>query len=101
MAPPAADSPPRNEVPPPKKPVPAPPPPGTPPADAPVTIFEALTLLGISPSADRATLDQAFRERSMQCHPDKVAHLDPDFQALAVRKFQRLLEAYEMLTETD
>ena len=41
--------------------------------------------------------EQAFRERSLTCHPDKVAHLDPEFQQLAEEKFKRLLQAYDLL----
>jgi curved DNA-binding protein CbpA len=60
---------------------------------------EALGLLGVLPTATRAEVEQAFRARSLACHPDKVAHLDADFQALADRKFRRLLEAFRLLTE--
>jgi hypothetical protein len=70
-------------------------PPEAPPA--PVGPQEALELLGIAPTASRAEIEQAFRTRSLTCHPDKVAHLDPDFQALAHHKFKRLLEAYRLL----
>jgi curved DNA-binding protein CbpA len=77
-----------------------PPPPEAPPRekDDELTIAEAMEILGISPAADRKTIDAAYRERSLQCHPDKVAHLDPDFRALAERKFKRLRAAYEMLS---
>jgi hypothetical protein len=66
--------------------------------DAPVEDpIEALALLGVSPSADAGTIEAAFRERALQCHPDKVAHLDADIQALARRKFRRLQEARDLL----
>jgi curved DNA-binding protein CbpA len=77
------------------------PPPGTargPVPEPPLDVFEALALLGLDPTADRAAIDRAYRERSLACHPDKVAHLDPDFQALAQRKFVRLKAAYDLLT---
>ena len=54
--------------------------------------------LGVAPTADQAEIEKAFRERSLTCHPDKVAHLDREFQALAEEKFKRLREAYELLT---
>lgn len=63
-----------------------------------MTLARALEVLGVSPAADRATIDRAFRERSLACHPDKVAHLDHDFQALAERKFRELKRAHELLT---
>lgn len=69
------------------------------PAAAPVRgdVREALALLGVGPEASAEEIGRAFRERSKTCHPDKVAHLDEDFQALAHEKFQRLREAYELL----
>jgi hypothetical protein len=75
------------------------PPPGTAPAseDGPMTLTQALEVLGVSPAADRDTIERAYRDRSVQCHPDKVAHLDAEFQALAERKFRRLRAAYDLL----
>jgi DnaJ like chaperone protein len=60
-------------------------------------VFQALALLGLQPTADRRAIERAYRERSLACHPDKVAHLDPDFQALAEAKFRRLKQAYDLL----
>jgi hypothetical protein len=59
--------------------------------------FEACEVLGISPSAEPAAIEAAYRERALQCHPDKVAHLDPDIQEVARRKFRRLQEARDLL----
>lgn len=73
-------------------------PPPPPEEDEPLTLAQALEILGIGPEADRAEVERAFRERSRTCHPDKVAHLDPDFQVLAERKFKRLKNAYDLLT---
>jgi hypothetical protein len=97
---PASSQPPHQGSPPPRPSAPPPwsPPPSIPREDEAVTLSEALQLLGIPPTASREEIDGAFRVRSLQCHPDKVAHLDPDLQALADRKFRRLLSAYEMLT---
>lgn len=81
----------------------APPPPRRPaPEDRPgradpVTPLDALEILGVTPTATREEVEKAFRARSLGCHPDKVAHLDAEFQALAHRKFQRLMEAYRLL----
>jgi DnaJ-domain-containing protein 1 len=58
---------------------------------------EALAILGVAPGDDRETIEHAYRERSRTCHPDKVAHLDAEFVALAERKFRRLQQAYELL----
>lgn len=65
--------------------------------DEPLTLPVALEILGVGPGAGREEIERAFRERSRTCHPDKVAHLDPEFQALAERKFKRLRSAYELL----
>jgi len=59
---------------------------------------EALALLGCKPTAGTEEIERAFRERSLMCHPDKVAHLDEDFQVLAESKFKRLRKAFEILT---
>jgi curved DNA-binding protein CbpA len=53
--------------------------------------------LGVRPTARREEIDAAFRTKALQCHPDKVAHLDPEFRALAERKFKELVAAYEAL----
>jgi len=66
--------------------------------EAPLGPVEALALLGCKPSAGGAEIEQAFRERSLTCHPDKVAHLDREFQELAEKKFKRLRRALDILT---
>jgi hypothetical protein len=63
----------------------------------PLGAAEALEILGVPPTASKAAIERAFRERSLTCHPDKVAHLDPEFQQLAERKFKRLQRAYHLL----
>jgi hypothetical protein len=80
----------RTEVPPPEEEEAA--------ADGPMGVGEALALLGCGPTVEREHIERAFRERSLTCHPDKVAHLDPEFRELAERKFRRLKQAYELLT---
>jgi hypothetical protein len=63
------------------------------------TLLEAYELLGLSLTATREQAERAFRERSLTCHPDKVAHLDDDFRALAERKFKRLVAAFRLVEE--
>ena len=58
---------------------------------------DALRLLGLERGATRADAEHAFRERSLSCHPDKVAHLDEDFQRLAEAKFLALSEAFDLV----
>jgi hypothetical protein len=61
-------------------------------------LAEALEVLGCGPAAGRKEIERAFKERSRTCHPDKVAHLDPEFRDLAEKKFKRLRRAYDFLT---
>ncbi len=65
--------------------------------EGPLGPVEALQILGLEPAADGRAIDRAFRERSLTCHPDKVAHMDLEFQELAERKFKRLQKAYDLL----
>ncbi|MHC5010293.1 MAG: J domain-containing protein [Planctomycetota bacterium] len=65
--------------------------------DTALTPLEALDILGLSPTDGPDAIEAAFRERSLTCHPDKVAHLDRDFQALAEKKFKLLKRAYDLL----
>lgn len=79
---------------------PAPPPgstPGSAPGDLRLTVERALDLLGVSRTASREDIERAYRLKSLACHPDKVAHLDPDLQRLAEEKFKRLQEACRLL----
>jgi hypothetical protein len=100
---PVASAPPPRSPRPPEKPSPEPPPAEPPRARVPQTPTgpvgptEALRILGVGATASREEIERAFRTRSLTCHPDKVAHLDAEFQALAHVKFQRLLEAFHLL----
>lgn len=85
-----------SPAPPPARPA-QPPRPPEPARDAPLGLAEALEVLGVPPTVSPEELERAYRVRSLACHPDKVAHLDPEFQALAERKFKRLRAAYELL----
>ena len=64
---------------------------------APPAIAELYGRLDLEPGADAEAVAKAFRRLSKRCHPDKVAHLDEEFQALAHRKFLALQEAYDGL----
>ncbi len=54
-------------------------------------------VLGIAPGTSKEEARRAFRALVAQYHPDKVAHLAPEFQELAERKTRALLEAWEQL----
>lgn len=51
-------------------------------------------VLEISRSATDDEVRKAYRRMSMKHHPDKVAHLGPEFQKTATEKFQRVNQAY-------
>jgi hypothetical protein len=76
-------------------PEPVAPPPVT--HSGPSELDRALDLLGVSRTASRDDIERAYRQKSLACHPDKVAHLDPDLQHLASEKFKRLHDAYRLL----
>jgi len=54
-------------------------------------------VLGISPGASADEIRKAYKIAVKQYHPDKVAHLGPEFKALAEKKFIRIQQAYELL----
>jgi DnaJ-domain-containing protein 1 len=97
---PGTESPPRRDPEPaptePEKPEaePTPPRPATRDFDALLAHYATLEL---SLDASEDDVQAAYRRLSQKCHPDKVAHLDEDFQALADRKFRRLKLAYEAI----
>ena len=66
---------------------------------------DPFTVLGIARDVTAAEAKKAFRALIAQYHPDKVAHLAPEFQELADRKTRELLEAWEeverLLAEDD
>lgn len=68
-----------------------PPPPSPPPAAAPE---HWSAVLGVPPSAPSDEIRQAYRRRMSQYHPDKVATLGEELQALALRKSQAIEAAY-------
>jgi DnaJ-domain-containing protein 1 len=57
-------------------------------------------VLGIAPGTAKEEAKQAFRTLVTQYHPDKVAHLAPEFQELAERRTRELLQAWEELEKT-
>ena len=54
-------------------------------------------ILGIPPSATDDEVRKAFRSMAMKHHPDKVAHLGPEFQRTANEKFTRINDAYQRI----
>ena len=56
-------------------------------------------LLGIDPAAPVSEVKRAFRAQIARYHPDKVQHLGPEFQAMAVDRATELTEAYRVLSD--
>lgn len=78
-----------------------PPPAGEAPAgEAPAGGRDPYTVLGVDRNASAAEIRQAYRRLAAQYHPDKVAHLGPEFQELAERRFKEIQEAYQTLTRS-
>jgi len=87
-------------APPPKysPPPPPPPPPPRPKANSPLTTrAQALQLFGLTEGASTAEITAEYYRLAQQCHPDKVAGLAPEFQALADAKMKELNAAYKLL----
>lgn len=55
------------------------------------------SILEIPPTATIEEIKRAYRQQANRYHPDKVAHLGEEFQALAKEKFQEIQQAYEEL----
>ncbi len=55
-------------------------------------------VLEIKPDASQSEIRRAYRTLANKYHPDKSAHLGPEFQALAEEKFKEIQQAYDVLT---
>jgi len=60
--------------------------------DAEPTCYE---ILGVLPGASKEEIKQAYRLKMKQYHPDNVANLGVEFQALAETKAKEINLAYE------
>ena len=56
-------------------------------------------VLEIARTATDDEVRKAYRRMSMKHHPDKVAHLGPEFQKAATEKFQRVNAAYAAIKQ--
>ena len=54
-------------------------------------------ILEIEPGASMSEIRHAYRTLANKYHPDKTAHLGPEFQALAEEKFKEIQQAYDWL----
>lgn len=78
------------------------PPPRTPPPPRVATEEEIPgphQVLGISRSASLAEIKAAYRKQIKQCHPDRFATLNKDWQQMAEQRAKSVNAAYEILTD--
>ncbi len=57
--------------------------------------------LGIAPGTPLAEAKKSFRALIAQYHPDKVAHLAPEFRELAERRTREILDAWETISRAE
>ncbi len=70
--------------------------PAAPPREA---LPDPYRVLGVPRSASQEEIRAAYRARMHEYHPDKVAHLGEELQALAHRKAQEIQGAFEKLRD--
>ena len=63
----------------------------------PVAQPDPWAMLGVAPGTPIPEARKAFRALMTQYHPDKVAHLAPEFRELAERKSRQITEAWERI----
>jgi DnaJ-domain-containing protein 1 len=69
------------------------------PSAAPVsTRLDPYQLLGVSRGAKKEEIRSAYLQMMSLYHPDKVAHLAPEYQEIAKQKSQQINESYRQLT---
>jgi DnaJ like chaperone protein len=51
------------------------------------------------PTATEEEIRKAKKDMLKKCHPDKVAHLHPDFQRLAHEKTKEINEAWDIISK--
>lgn len=75
----------------------SPPPPPPPPTARVPTLDEDYATLGAAATSTIAELTALYRDKAQRNHPDKVAHMDPEFRALAEERFKALQAAWERI----
>ncbi len=64
------------------------------------TVADPYAVLGVPRGADKETIRAAYRKAAQAYHPDHVAHLGPELQTLARKKFIEIQMAYETLIKS-
>ncbi len=62
-----------------------------------MTFDEAIKALGLDAAASKSDIRKAYRELAVKHHPDK--HQDEIDKQIAEKKFKKIQEAYELLSE--
>lgn len=57
-----------------------------------MTRSDALDVLGLSPPVKNSTIEEAYRNRVKEVHPDRGGNVD---------EFKQVQQAYEVLSETE
>ena len=57
-------------------------------------------ILGVPPSASSEEITVAYRQMAKQYHPDRVAHLGPEFHDLAEERMKEINAAYDKLKDS-
>ena len=60
----------------------------------------AFQILGISSSASADEVTESYRRLAQRYHPDKVAHLGPEFRELAENRMKEVNQAYSVLRKS-
>lgn len=64
---------------------------------APPPLAAHFKALGVTAKASQEEVRAAFREQAQRYHPDKVAHMAPEFREVAERRMKEINEAYEII----
>ncbi len=56
-------------------------------------------ILGLKKDASQTEIKRAYKQLANKYHPDKVAHLGDEFQALAEKRFKEIQLAYQELKD--
>lgn len=57
-------------------------------------------ILGVAPTATPEEISSAYRQLAKQYHPDRVAHLGPEFRDLAEQRMKEINAAYQSLRDS-
>jgi hypothetical protein len=68
-------------------------------AQAEATAFDPWEVLHLQPGASQAEIHAAYKVLLKKYHPDRVAHLGEEFQALAHQKMLGIQQAYAILKQ--